>query len=168
MYVVVCDIDSTIADPEHRLHYVKKDPPDWAAFLSVDEVSKDKKIVAAEKPLKYLLDTCADFFFLTSREDYLRDVTSFWLEKAFDIEVEYSRLIMRPTGQNSPASDHKFNSFNRLIRPKIPMNLPILLFDDDAYVLSRMRGAALTFKAPECWEVMWYGPPKIPESTIAV
>ena len=31
---VVFDLDSTLADGEHRLHHIKKEPKDWDAFFA--------------------------------------------------------------------------------------------------------------------------------------
>jgi predicted kinase len=39
--IVICDIDGTLADCSHRLHYIQKEPKDWGSFLSEVEVLKD-------------------------------------------------------------------------------------------------------------------------------
>lgn len=169
MYVVICDIDSTISDCSHRLHFLKEYPPNWNKFLSPQEVIKDIKVESAEKPLYHLMTTSPYFYFLTSRQEYLRNTTNLWLQKEYGIVLpKQENLIMRPTGQESPASEHKIKSFEKLIKSKIPMNLPIFVFDDDLYTLARFRSiGALTFKAPECWKVMWHDKPKDPEPIIA-
>lgn len=41
---IVVDIDGTIADISHRVHYLESKPKDWDNFYSVKEMSGDKPI----------------------------------------------------------------------------------------------------------------------------
>ena len=34
MRAVICDIDGTLADVQHRLHHLEGDPKDWDGFFA--------------------------------------------------------------------------------------------------------------------------------------
>ena len=91
--VVVCDIDGTLADIQHRRHWVATKPKNWAAFnagMTQDTVHAD--IVA-------MLDVFADrgyqIILCSGRGDETRAVTEKWLS---DNDIPYQTLFMRRAG----------------------------------------------------------------------
>ena len=86
----ICDIDGTIANLEHRLHYIRfnasmhgfeKDfSPDWDAFH--DHVLDDAPIWPIIYIIKALKQQAfADVWFFTGRMERCRDHTTKWLER---------------------------------------------------------------------------------------
>ena len=87
-YVYIFDIDGTIADITHRIHYIDNRPADWDSFFGT--VSKDKPkhwvidIMRLLPPERVLL--------FSGRNDVSAEDTIAWLEK---YDVPYSELRMR-------------------------------------------------------------------------
>lgn len=99
---VIFDIDCTLANPAHRLHFIKdmaywtctegKPPkPDWASFMHIDQVSKDTAIVPAWEILYSLLCTSNRVIFITGRSEDQRQMTYDWLT---DLSCEYRSLAI--------------------------------------------------------------------------
>ena len=87
----VFDIDGTLADATHRLHFIKKPPflidgspnpekPDWDGFLADEQVGKDLPMPATWNLLTKFLHSDRDrVIFITGRSDKTRDMTEEWL-----------------------------------------------------------------------------------------
>jgi predicted kinase len=79
--VVLCDIDGTIADTTHRLHYVN--PPegekkDWKGFFS--EMASDPVRDDVRKILIQHYNEMKTIIFLSARPETYKDVTLKWLD----------------------------------------------------------------------------------------
>jgi len=91
---VVFDIDGTLANAEHRLHFIK-DPnfwitprgtslvprkPDWESFLADEHVANDTPIPQTWKLMTLLLqETDTRILFITGRPESSRPMTETWL-----------------------------------------------------------------------------------------
>lgn len=81
----IFDIDGTLADNEHRQHFLLEKPKNWKAFFAA---------VADDKPITPVIATCrsimlhSEVWFFTGRWDTCRDQTKWWLET----HVTYSML----------------------------------------------------------------------------
>lgn len=76
MKYLICDIDGTIADCKHRLHYLKK--KDWDSFY--DACDKDKPI----EPVVSMLQNLWPYYkiiFLTGRRTTCRGKTLNWINE---------------------------------------------------------------------------------------
>lgn len=100
--LILVDIDGTIADCTHRMHYVLETEKNWDAFFGS---------VAGDKPLKQMVRLVKSLFkagelevvFVTGRPEKTRDATLQWLNIVFQpIEIESWRLFMRKDGDHSP------------------------------------------------------------------
>lgn len=93
--VVVVDIDGTVADIEHRRHYVQRtdgEKKDWRMFnLEMINDTPKPDIVELVKilSLKYKIVFCS------GRTDDFRRITEEWLDKTFNSEIKYE-IYMRP------------------------------------------------------------------------
>lgn len=88
---IICDIDGTIADISHRLHFIEKAPKDWDAFHAA---CKNDTVIENIKALLDLINTSDDvyFFYITGRPEKSRKDTEQWLEKHnFPIGTLYMR-----------------------------------------------------------------------------
>lgn len=90
--IVICDIDGTIANNDHRQHLLKKFK-DWDNFF---------KKMYLDKPINLVIDLIKkerldkkEIIFLTGRPEKYRKLTDAWLEKYFDPNY---KLIMRKDG----------------------------------------------------------------------
>jgi hypothetical protein len=91
--VVVCDIDGTIADLTHRLHYIKNKPKDWNKFF--DQCQFD----APFGDICYLLDIFKGagktIIYVSGRSSVVEKATKEWLYK---FNLPAGRLYMRSEG----------------------------------------------------------------------
>lgn len=86
----VFDLDGTLADCEHRLHYIHKKPKDWKSFLaSVDKDVVNRWVVG----LLNAVSLYGDILILTGRSEVTRRATRQWLD---DNKIMYDYLVMRP------------------------------------------------------------------------
>jgi len=89
--IIVCDIDGTIANTEHRKHWVASKPKNWAAWnaaMHLDTVHTD---------IKWLLDSVHNrantrIIFCSGRGEETREVTEKWLDDNF---IHFDALYMR-------------------------------------------------------------------------
>lgn len=100
---IICDIDGTVADLTHRLHFVapandwpadKKFKPDWDAFFA--HVDQDPPIKPVVKVVRALLDAGHRIIFVTGRPQRLQGVTAHWLSQQF--KLRNSLLYTRRDG----------------------------------------------------------------------
>ena len=75
---VIFDLDGTLADPTHRLHFVKTKPKNWPAFFAAadkDECVEPIAMMARGFALGNRVLICS------GRPDNMRDMTETWLAK---------------------------------------------------------------------------------------
>lgn len=77
--IVLCDIDGTIADLEHRIHHFHADPPEWDAFYS--KCHLDAPIEKVRQILLRLLGKDGAVFYVSGRREQVRDITVEWLDR---------------------------------------------------------------------------------------
>jgi hypothetical protein len=99
--IVLCDIDGTIADISHRLHFVRghEHPKDWDRFFAhmfSDTVRHDTYLA-----LQMLQRDGYDIFFVSGRPDTYRDITEEWL--AYHCaNIDWQAVFMRRGGDRRP------------------------------------------------------------------
>lgn len=91
---IVVDIDGTIADISHRVHYVQSKPKDWNSFYSVKEMSSDKPIHNIIDMVKSLYNFYP-IIFCTGRPERTREVTEHFIYKYLGFEEGEYLLLMR-------------------------------------------------------------------------
>ena len=87
---VIVDLDGTIADIRHRLHFIQQQPKDWKSFLDA---------CVDDKPYEYVIILCQllslsglELIICSGRNESHREVTAQWLE---DNGVYPTLLMMR-------------------------------------------------------------------------
>jgi hypothetical protein len=103
--IIVCDLDGTLADCEHRVHHVQrvdgdglKRKPDWDAFYA--EIKYDKIHNPVAQVLDRFIDyerTYYDIIFCSGRPERCRVDTVEWLTWA-GIAPDTYTLLMRKDG----------------------------------------------------------------------
>lgn len=94
MSMIICDIDGTIADCEHRRHYITNKPKDHDAFYA--GVRDDKPIRKIIGVLLSLLER--DFYtvtFVTGRPERTRKDTEWWLSEYLHLYPHDYEMFMR-------------------------------------------------------------------------
>lgn len=129
--VIVFDIDGTIADMEHRRHWVATKPKNWPAFnagMARDTVHKD---------IAGLMDMFADkdytILLCSGRGEESRAVTEAWLA---DNDLPYKQLYMRGL------QDYRQDSIVKvelLAQIRAQHGNPWLWFDDRQQVVDAIR-----------------------------
>ena len=84
---VICDVDGTVADNNHRQHLLGKSR-NWEAFFN--EMENDQPIKNVLEMVKKKYENGFQIIFLTGRPEKYRSITKKWLEKyiyfEFDLE----------------------------------------------------------------------------------
>ncbi len=103
MKSIIFDIDGTLANIDHRLHYIKNKPKNYDAFF--DAMVDDELIIPIAKLLKSIRHEYP-ILLCSGRPDSHRETTTDWLREraGFFPVFAYDKLYMRKTGDYRP--DH--------------------------------------------------------------
>lgn len=127
---ILCDIDWTIANLDHRLKYIKWDNRDWDKFFSY--MSKDSVI----EPIKELLNKLThsyNIILLSWRPDSYSNKT---IQRLDDNGIAYDGILMR----NSYDKRQDFNVKRDIYRSFSQKNRDNILFViDDRKIVKKMR-----------------------------
>jgi len=97
--IVLCDLDGTLSDTEHRLHHIRGKRRDYDAVFAAS--GDDEPI----EPVIALVNALAlagnEIHIVTGRREDTREITEAWLERH---DVSYDRLLMRGVADRTP--DH--------------------------------------------------------------
>lgn len=131
--VVICDLDGTLCNISHRLHFVKDvEKKDWKSFheaLQNDSLRKD----VFERMLKILKEHNAKLIFVSGRPEDYREATQNWLDSFFPFTSDYEVLFMRPKNDKREDTVVKSEIFDRYLK-----NLDIVKIFDDRPSIVRM------------------------------
>lgn len=103
----IFDLDGTLADCTHRLHYIQRDrkDKDWDAFNAA--CGDDEPIPATTDLFNALGIAGADAEIWTGRSESARNLTRVWLGRKAGIYVQPIVLRMRPIGDYRPDDELK-------------------------------------------------------------
>jgi len=88
--IVICDIDGTIANNDHRQHFLEG-KKDWDGFFS--SLSEDKPIFEIINKINNLNFKGHKITFLTGRPEKYRGETKKWLNRFFSFKYSIMRWI---------------------------------------------------------------------------
>lgn len=133
--VVLCDIDGSIADCEHRMHFIKKpeDAPedwkkDWKGFFRFMEDDLVREEV--QKILVQFYNEGKTVIFMSARPEMYKDVTLRWLQEHF-LTFAWT-VILRKDGDKRPDTEVKKQMFEEHFKDKKCIHIVI---DDRPSVL---------------------------------
>jgi len=133
--VIVFDIDGTIANVDHRRHWVATKPKNWAAWnagMANDTVHED---------IVEMMDLFADkdyqIVLCSGRGDDTRAVTEKWLA---DNDIPYKALFMRRAGDYRKDSIVKVELLQQIRQWH---GDPFIWFDDRTQVVDAIRDAGV-------------------------
>lgn len=115
MDYVLCDLDGTLFDISHRLHYVHQDPKDWKSFFA--EMDGD---IARQDVLdilkRYVQDGCS-IVFISARPDTYRGISEKKIVEALG-SLPYLTLIMRRSFDHRVDEEVKQDILNKYFLDK--------------------------------------------------
>lgn len=160
MTLFVIDIDGTLANASHRMHYVECAQPDWGSFVSDEALRLDTAQPHARAVLNKFRKHGYMLCFLTGRRDTSRTVTESWLKEHMDWAGPRAEpVFMRPPEfSNTHASVYKRKQLENVFAHfGLPDHHTVIFFDDDPFVARMYREFGMVCKAPECWEFWDHG-----------
>jgi hypothetical protein len=133
---VIFDIDGTIADRTHRLHFVEGPKKDYDAFTlaSVDDMPIEP-VASVMRDLT--MKVTNHVICCTARMEKYRDLTERWLLKH---RLFPERLYMRPDGDNRADNVIKEELLDQIIADGYR---PTIVFDDRRRVVDMWRRRGL-------------------------
>jgi hypothetical protein len=138
----VFDLDGTLANIEHRLHYIKGESKDWRGFFAA--CGGDTLITPVWRLYDHLAASedraCGRYglIIMSGRSDECHDQTVEWLDSH---DIHPNALYMRKAGDHSP--DHKCKAImlDQMISDGWE---PILFVDDRKQVVDMWRSLGYT------------------------
>jgi FMN phosphatase YigB (HAD superfamily) len=134
--IYIFDIDGTLADISHRLHFIKQDPKDWKAFYSA---CPEDKPIGEIVEIARALQVIHSIALITGRSLEIARETGQWVN---DQGVYFSELLMRK--QRDYRQDYvvKEELLAELIL-KNPSNRIAGVFEDRKQVVDMYRAKGL-------------------------
>ena len=137
--LVICDIDGTIANIDHRLKYVKGEKKDWKMFfmhMESDELRDDTLVTL----LKYQ-EAGHKIIFVSARPEDYRIQTERWLEThCASRGLKYEGVLMRRQHDKRDDVEVKSEIYDELFRNKYEIEIVI---DDRPKVIRMWRAKML-------------------------
>lgn len=142
IHYVLCDLDGTLCDLEHRRHYVKERPKNWKQFYNelVNDTLREDVYAQVEETLAQSREAGKKTYLilLSARPANYRGWTKTWLkEKGID---DYTTLIMRRSGDSREDSIVKRELLHKYFKDKSKI---IKVFDDRPRVIRMWREEGL-------------------------
>lgn len=140
--VIVFDIDGTMANIDHRRHFVATKPKNWAAFEAIMHLDTPNHDII--KLARMFVKNGDTVLVASGRGEQKRDVTEAWLEQH---GAPYTKLYMRKAKDNRPDYIVKEEILDQMIADGFN---PVLVFDDRQQVVDmwRRRGIRCLQVAP--------------------
>ncbi len=113
--IVICDLDGTLCNIDHRLHFVKNlaegQKKDWKGFFS--EIPSDTVNMNVLDMVMDYEGKGFEIFFVSGRSEDHREATEAWLEKTFKGYQVYKALFMRRADDRREDTEVKAQIFDR-------------------------------------------------------
>lgn len=139
--VVICDIDGTIANIDHRLHHVQKTPKDWKSFFQ--EIHRDTPRNEVIDMLLEEEEKGNEIFLVSGRSDEYRKETEEWLEQAFKGYTKlWTTVFMRQKHDKRPDTQVKEEIYDRYFSKR---NV-VLVIDDRPSVIRMWKSKGLSVR----------------------
>ena len=133
--IVLCDLDGTLSDTEHRLHHVRGKQRDYEAFFAA--AGDDPPIQPVITLVQALAAQGHEIHILSGRRDDTRAATERWLEEH---GVPHHRLVLRPYDDRTPDHILKRRWFHADYRKEDVL----LALEDRSRVVSMYRELGVT------------------------
>ncbi|MBX7147071.1 MAG: hypothetical protein K1X44_07170 [Alphaproteobacteria bacterium] len=138
--MVIFDLDGTLANIEHRIHFIQGKKRKWRDFFAACIDDKPHEAVITILQALYPL---FKIYIVSGRSDEVRKQTEDWLRLN---HVPYHHLIMRKEGDHIPDTILKISWVHQGLIPKDHI---LCVFDDRNKVVKMWRDAGIT-----CFQVV--------------
>jgi phosphoglycolate phosphatase-like HAD superfamily hydrolase len=135
--IYIFDIDGTLADLTHRLHFIQSNPKDWDGFFAACE--NDLPIPEVVLTLALLYKAGAGILLISGRSETIRDKTQSWLIKH---GIPFNGLYMRRAGDHREDNIVKAELLDQLIKER-PFDEINSVFEDRDQVVKMYRDRGL-------------------------
>lgn len=141
----IFDLDGTLADIEHRLHFIQQEKKDWRSFFS--ECVNDKPIQSVLQTLHTLRKGRAEIWVWSGRSDEVREQTKQWLYKHGVFHAYWNpmqapeALMMRKSGDHRDDVVVKGEWLSQIEPPEWKRLTAV--FEDRARVVKMWRDAGV-------------------------
>ena len=151
--LIICDLDGTIANIEHRLHYIKGPKKDWDSFNKAcvnDTVNKDVNEILWNLYDAGPIVPLRTVYFFSGRSEVVRKETEEWLKEHVSVaEHRDWELHMRKEGDYRPDTTIKYEMMYEL---KITPDDVLCILDDRQGVVDMWRKHGFRCLQVEAWE----------------
>ena len=124
------DLDNTLANIDHRLHYLDRDEINWREFE--EQCTYDLPIASSINLARRLVHGGGSVWIWTGRSDHVQNATQVWLHR---YDVPYSQLIMKPKEDDRGAAYWKKFWLDTII----PRDRLVTCFEDDNRITLMLR-----------------------------
>lgn len=138
MKYIMVDIDGTVADCEHRTHYVQSKPANWPAFNRAAKY--DLPILPVIEAVEQFHKNGYSIVFCSGRSDDMEALTRQWI--ADNMKIDCYTLYMRKTGDYRADDIVKLELLERIRLDKLGWS-PFCVFDDRPRVIRAWRSVGL-------------------------
>ncbi len=132
---LICDLDGTLSNASHRVHFIERRPKDWNSFFKgqikdpVNQWCLDLIQEKANEGVKIL--------FVTARPENQSRSTIEWLHQKTSFKVEIGQnLFMRPNGDRREDVIIKNKIYEDLIKPHFEV---VLAVDDKETIIEMWK-----------------------------
>lgn len=135
---VIFDIDGTLSDPSHRIHWVRHKPKNWPAFNR--SMCNDLPNTDIIWMLKTFHTAGCTILIATGRGEENRTVTETWLRDVAGVNGLYSKLYMRPVSDYRSDDIVKSDILDQMCTDGF---MPTMVVDDRNQVVNMFRSRGL-------------------------
>lgn len=135
--IFIFDIDGTLANLNHRLHFIQDGKQDWDSFF--EACDKDVPIYPVLTTCQLLYDAGATILLVSGRSDAVRDKTVAWLNRC---GVYFHGLYMRKAGDHRQDDIVKAELFEKLAS-EWDAGVIVAIFEDRDQVVEMFRKKGL-------------------------
>lgn len=137
---IIIDIDGTLANCDHRRHFVTGGNKNWKSFLAPENVMKDTVNEWCDSIATMYLNSYFNIIFITGRPDCLSETTYFWLKNngwfGYCVADRSEFLFMRPENDRRPDHIVKEEIYLNHIKDKFDV---LFVIDDRKSVVDMWR-----------------------------
>ncbi len=136
---LIIDIDGTIANCEHRLHYITQKPKDFKSFYA--NVINDTPISLVIDIIEAMVSIGYTPIFITGRSNECFKDTLLWLRKYLSFPIHIDSLIMRNNKDFMADDIVKLKLLNSLLLSGEDININnTIILEDRQRVVDMWRG----------------------------
>lgn len=129
--IIIFDIDGTLADIDHRLHWIRSGPKNWKAFYTA--MADDTPIESICSLARSSYEIGHVVILCTGRNEDHRAGTEHWLSRH---KIRYDALYMRGERDHRPDFEVKEDALKKIIDR---FGKPDLVFEDRQQVVDMWR-----------------------------